>query len=456
MDSSCCCVEFCRQSPTGKVPLPRSGHVFLFVPFLGGILCHGGLGRSDIDYYNDTWLLKEDTGNWEDMTMLIRGAPPPKAFGQAGVVLRHGASVLFYGGLGDREEHFDSFVLLDLQAMEWKRVDVRGSHFPPKMWGMSMVLMRSADSAPRDLIVMFGGMEGSEPHNTVYCVTPDTWEVSPLELQDPQVAPHPRRRHGAAVYRDHFMFIFSGRDLRNFFNDLWMLNMLTRQWVPFSLSMPLSLHRLIFSQPRNHMIAKQVHAAYRAKIGQMNRRQRGAALNSFFSTAMSRTGVSMIIVQDTLIMFGGFSYDAFSNTVTSLADMHAYIIPRHEWRPVTQRQSVPQVTAASPSAVAALLEHNTPPPCTMSGLAECFRSGSFSLFGGRVGDDPIDNLYSFKLDLPKVPLTCLAWEWLRETAAVTAFPASDDRRLRERLPSILLEGCKKQEHQYTPVDFKPA
>jgi hypothetical protein len=467
-------VAYSGLPPQGHsaIPAPRSGHVMIYVHRLGGVVLYGGLGQSDDQYFSDTWLLRSD-GTWTELRPDCQLASPPAVFGHCAALLPCGTKMIVFGGLGDQNFHNNVFYVLDFIAMAWSTaLQAPGTPLLPAMWGSSLTQMKTADGV--GCFVLFGGMEDVNARNELYSivtsmtagrVTVSIAQLTPSSL----IMPLPRRRHGAVAYKDHFLFIFGGRDVRTFYNDLWAYDMLRDLWLPMTASMTLDMQRRALrreSEATNHVMEE-----YTRSMDRMPPRDRARMVNPFFSSVASRTGASMVLLDDTIVIFGGFSYDRLANSVFSHNDMHSYSITRHEWRAIglTSLQGLMQPGACGDDDISPACQ---PPPLTMGclleipdsfvpselGTARSLRGAEkrdsagrkvsrLLLFGGRVGDDPVDVLLTVHLSLPRLSLTKLCFEWMNTLHSmlrpVSAFPGS--------LPAPLeaLKAADVGRHQFT-------
>ncbi|ORC88109.1 uncharacterized protein TM35_000181660 [Trypanosoma theileri] len=306
-----------------------------------------------------------------------------------------------------------------------------------------------------EVVVLFGGMQEDKSFNNTYflylTVPPpssgrtqyrekDPRIVEELPFISPRVFPG-RRRPCSTVSKDFFVFIFGGRDSTSFYNDLWVLNAYTRQWIMVRKETPLRYMREFFLYPydpapgiRIMEFVKNILEIRRDRLRCKSPTPNPHTCKKHNSSALWRTGAVMVCCGSDIIVHGGFTLIG-NGVLRTHKDIHIYNYMRHVWR--TGREdtkctmmpfppdyfSKSEITSSNvqsenfehpQSLLDTVSSRNWErvkniPPCipdgrTMAAMcADPIVSGfRFFLFGGRSEDEPSGDLYDvrFSVDYP--------------------------------------------------------
>ncbi|PGH05056.1 hypothetical protein GX51_03154 [Blastomyces parvus] len=218
-------------NPVTEGPGPRVGHSSLLVG--NAFIVFGGDTKTDENQsLDDTlYLLNTSSRQWS------RAVPPgPRPAGRYGHTLNIVGSKIYVFGGQVEGFFFNDLVAFDLNALQnpsnkWEFL-IRNSHdggpppgkIPPARTNHSIV-------SYNDKLYLFGGTNGIEWFNDVWCYDPRTnlW----TQLDYVGFVPAAREGHAAAIVND-VMYIFSGRteegaDLA----DLAAFRITTRRWFSF-------------------------------------------------------------------------------------------------------------------------------------------------------------------------------------------------------------------------------
>lgn len=365
---------------------------------LGGILVFGGLSHGD-DCLNDTWFFHAQTQKWEEL--VTTGPRPPPAFGQGCALLRNERLLFVYGGIGRSDVHYDSVHTLDIVERKWTRI----TSLPfRRLWGhsVSSVVVKGVEK-----LVILGGMEGDNTNDSVYVVDAASLscEVTRSVRRAQSTVPAnarmlPRRRHGACVFRDAFVIIAGGRDAAQFFNDMWVYNVLLDEWTPLTAATDARSVRSYFDDPTSSTPGSCIRSAYAAAKGAQTMDM------AFYSSMFPRTGVSMFCEGNSLFVFGGFFWSWEGSC--SFDDLHVYDMLDHCWSHVKE---------VGPDGKECDFP-TYPKPTTMSSVCALPRTSDTTahrwlVFGGRHNNIPTSAQYMVTLFPPQFPLKTVAARWLR-------------------------------------------
>lgn len=382
----------------GNKPCARSGHFMVTVNTMGGILMFGGLSHGS-DCLNDTWFFHAQSQKWEEVA--TTGPKPPPAFGQGCALLRNERLLFVYGGIGGNDVHFNSVHTLDIVERKWTHV---ASLRFRRLWGhsVSSVLMKGMEK-----LVIFGGMEGESTNDNVYIVDATSLSCDSVRSVRGSQRSVPadarmlaRRRHGACVFRDTFIIVAGGRDAAQFFNDMWVYNVLLDEWTPLTAATNARNVRSYFDNPTSSAPGSCIRSAYAAAKGAQT------MVPAFYSSMFPRTGVSMFCHGDSVFVFGGFFWSWEGSC--SFDDLHVYDMLDHCWGHVKE-VGPDGDDSGSPTY---------PKPTTMSSICVLPRDCDSAprrwlAFGGRHGNVPTSAQYVLTLFPPQVPLKEVAAQWLR-------------------------------------------
>ncbi|KAH8612103.1 Kelch motifGalactose oxidase central domain [Trypanosoma vivax] len=479
-----------HNQPLCQVPAPRSGHLLLSCPQRRSIILHGGLGVGPLDAMNDTWEYCPDEQRWiklichsatadassqdsEDSVSSEDSCMPPRAFGQCGTLFGGGRFLFVHGGITPSNSTSSCAFQLDLEKRLWTRV--RLSQPLQNMWGSVAQTLRiprvdtinkgccsesetqeTAGSTPvrkrdtsrrkchRDqveVVVLFGGMQDDMAFNDTYFLylsSPPGLDRDAYGENDerfvlklPSLSKHTfpgRRRACSSVCNDMFLFVFGGRDNHSFYNDMWVLNAYTRQWVMIRGETPPRYMQEFFRWPFKTFAGERVMNFVENLL--TVRRSRGLccditgaphACRRFNSSACCRTGAVMVSRGTELFVVGGFTLTA-TGLIETHDDVHVYDYMRHTWRVVpvkvglplppfpmgyfqTGVSAVPRNENEGPFEpplewkLVQNLRSTAPNGRTMAGMCAdpIFPGLRFFMFGGRYGEDACGELYDVRI-----------------------------------------------------------
>ncbi|ESL09178.1 hypothetical protein TRSC58_03105 [Trypanosoma rangeli SC58] len=407
---------------------------------------------------------------------VMDGEMPPKAFGQSGTLFGGGRLLFVHGGVtcgnGDAAPAFK----LDIERRLWSKVQLTmqlpprwgsvaqtllvpvctsapAKRLPPKSLGASFssvssslareeTAVKAQEEEPQqqrstEVVVVFGGMRDTEAYNTTYLLYLTTPPRSSGKLRYregearvveviPSMAPYifpGRRRACATVCRDFFFFVFGGRDSTHFYNDLWVLNAYTRQWVMVREETPLRFMREFFLRPydkkpgarileyvKNVILLRRDIRRCRTPVSIPHR------CRHCNSSALWRTGAVMVARGMEIFILGGFTYDG-RGLIETHKDVHVYNYMRHIWREAyvdvgclpspfpagystTREGEHTQNWESMKNMTSVLPDGRTMAAMCVDPVIPGFR---FFLYGGRSEDEPIGELYDVR-----VHVTCTA------------------------------------------------
>ncbi|RNF07960.1 uncharacterized protein Tco025E_07260 [Trypanosoma conorhini] len=399
---------------------------------------------------------------------------PPKAFGQSGSLFGDGCFLFVHGGVTDEDGDVAPAFQLDIARRRWSRLRLT-TRLPTRWGSVAQTLLLpvpaslpskrlslttssfSSSSAAREapasveaqegeeerrraeVVVVFGGMHGTEAYNTTYLLyltapPPSSGKPRYCEGEKRVVEVLPpvassvfpgRRRACATVCRGFFFFVFGGRDNNYFYNDLWVLNVYTRQWVMVREETPLRFMREFFLRPYDKKPGARI-MEYIKNVLLMRRDSRRCRVpiniphrcSHYNSSALWRTGAVMVARGLEIFILGGFSYDGRGMLATH-KDVHVYNYMRHLWReacvdvgclpspfPAGYFAATREGGGSSPNwesvknILSVLPDGRTMAAMCVDPVMPSFR---FFLYGGRFEDEPIGELYDVR-----VHVTCAA------------------------------------------------
>ncbi|KAF5220782.1 hypothetical protein ECC02_006203 [Trypanosoma cruzi] len=389
------------RQPLHQVPPPRSGHLLLPCAPRRSLILHGGLEVGPEGFLNDTWEYLIDEQRWvqlicrgvpgparrsavsgggeTDADQVVDDGMPPKAFGQSGTLFGGGRFLFVHGGVKSGDGGTAPAFQLDIERRLWTKINLTTPL--PSMWGsvaqtlfipvcedgttkrlppsLSSKKAAAAAAAARkreqrrvEVVVVFGGMNDTEAYNTTYFLYLTTPPPSSGKLQYGegekrllQILPSlgatvfpGRRRACSTVCRDFFFFVFGGRDGIYFYNDMWVLNAYTRQWIMVREETPLRFMREFFLRPYDKKPGARI-MEYVENLLLMRRDSRRCRMpitiphrcRHFNSSALWRTGAVMVTRGLDIFVLGGFTYDS-RGMIETHKDVHVYNYMRHIWR----------------------------------------------------------------------------------------------------------------------------
>jgi hypothetical protein len=157
--------------------------------------------------------------------------------------------LVFFGGR-DSVGFLNDVWKLNLNNLSWSNVTVTGN--------IPSVRQSSAIYDPLNKrMIVFGGTNPDYVYNDLYALDLNTYTWSALSPAGP--LPNPRWNH-SAIYNpaDSSMVIFGGRDVYNWFNDLWKLDLKTLTWIQIipvgQIPSPRECHSATYIPTDNYML----------------------------------------------------------------------------------------------------------------------------------------------------------------------------------------------------------
>lgn len=481
------------RQPLRQVPPPRSGHLMVSCARRRSLILHGGLELGSEALLNDTWEYSLVTLRW--IQLLCRGSAnknnflhrrdfigadqgllgddgmPPKAFGQCGTLFRNESCLFVHGGVKRRDDLSFPAFQLDIEKRLWTPLEL--TEPLPSMWGSVAQTVRvpvcgggitnglhstwmrpymPLSQQPKqkqqfvELVVVFGGMQGTEAYNDTYFLylttPPPSYcrlhyaETEPRVIEKLPSVPHTvfpgRRRACSTVCKDFFLFVFGGRDNAEFYNDMWVLNVCTQQWIMVREETPLRFMHDFFLRPFDSVPGRRIMNFVEnvLRIRQAGEWLRESTYSphrcmSRNSSARWRTGAVMVSRGVEVFILGGFTYDS-RDILETHNDVHVYNFMRHTWRIVemneeavlpplpadyyetlvaslhgvlTEKATGHQKMIAPNGKKPARIKSVRLRPRTMAAMCpDPLRPGlRFFLFGGRSEDEPNGELYDVRI-----------------------------------------------------------
>lgn len=487
---------------------------------------------SNIGFYYFSRLLRhgirEEVDNDDGM--------PPKAFGQCGALFADGRFLFVHGGVTQGNTTSLHAFQLDIAERLWTplqlskqlpsmwgsiaqtvRIPAPETHFASGVTKKCRRSLSSSKSAAAifeenqeqqeeekrrerqqqqkagkkqsfvEVVVVFGGMQGNSALNDTYILyltsPPPCYRRLHYADDEPRAVEKlpslpsnffpGRRRACSAVCKNYFIFVFGGRDADFFYNDLWVLNVCTRQWIMVREETPLQYMRDFFLKPFDFEPGVRI----KTYVENVLKMRRDGVLCSkptlipyrcrhFNSSAVWRTGAVMVSRGVEIFILGGFTYDSHGALETH-SDVHVYNFMHHVWReveiisdcplppfpngyfdeptepplplpPSSSSSLVCQCSAAAPEI--AQRHDLTPGPqkeCASSKNWDLVKNISsvslkgrtmatmcadpvmpgfrFFLFGGRAEDEPNAELYDVRIYVDHAGLRANLWKKLQST-----------------------------------------
>ncbi|KAG5926884.1 hypothetical protein E4U53_002964 [Claviceps sorghi] len=211
---------------TAEGPGPRVGHASLLVG--NAFIVYGGDTKiEESDVLDQTlYLLNTSTRHWS--RALPAGARPPGRYGHSLNIL--GSKIYIFGG------QVDGYFMNDLSAF-----DLNQLQSPNYMWEILLQCDNSSQAPAartnhsmityNDKMYLFGGTNGFQWFNDVWCYDPALNSWSPLECIG--YIPASREGHAAAIV-DDVMYVFGGRTEEGTdLGDLAAFRISSRRWYTF-------------------------------------------------------------------------------------------------------------------------------------------------------------------------------------------------------------------------------
>ncbi|SCU71523.1 Galactose oxidase, central domain/Kelch motif containing protein, putative [Trypanosoma equiperdum] len=405
---------------------------------------HSSIFRDD--YYDDN-----DSDDAE--ASVAGGLMPPRAFGQCGVLYGEGRFLFVHGGVTTLGRTTSDAFRLDIERRSWARIPLLQPM--PSMWGSAAQVVRlpvkalvaagqisttgnsceeeEQEGRVVEVVVLFGGMHQANAFNDTYFLyltqpPPSEGRTSYKEGEGRVVVKLPpvpkkifpgRRRACSVVCNNYFLFIFGGRDENYFYNDMWILNTLTRQWVMVRGEVPQLYMQEFFRFPcrtapgiRIMGLVEEILRFRRKAVG-TDGKDNPHKSRRYNSSAYWRTGATMVNYGTEVFVFGGFTMDQFGYIITH-RDVHAYDYVHHVWREVEveEGRSLPPFPPGYFRSSCLAGEEPQPQWELLRGIPSMFSEGRtmaamcrdpirpslrFFMFGGRMEDDPCGDLFDVRI-----------------------------------------------------------
>ncbi|KAH9570250.1 hypothetical protein CY35_02G030800 [Sphagnum magellanicum] len=307
--------EWVSPTVTGRQPSARYQHAAGVVDNKMYIIGGNHNGR----YLNDVQVLDLKTLEWSKvdkvpqspLSLQQKQSPywfPPCA-GHS--LVRWGTKLLAVAGRS--KEPVDTVIVraFDTHTMTWTILDVYGKS-PIARRGQSVTLVGST-------LVMFGG-EDSQRHLmddlNILDLESLTWEA----IETSGTRPSPRADHVAAVHGDRYLFLFGGGSRSNCYNDLYVLDLESMEWSQAQ------TQGTVPSPRAGHAGATICNSFYIIGGGDnksgisdtlvlnMDTLVWSLVASVKGQTAISSEGLSVLVVEDSLVAFGGYN-GHFNNQV---------------------------------------------------------------------------------------------------------------------------------------------
>jgi hypothetical protein len=200
-------------------------------------------GKSAVEYFDECWSLDLVTSQWERMRTDI-DAPTPEPRCASSLTCVNGSALLF-GGRSRSEQFLSDMWRLEVTDgscdsptpnVRWTLVDYATDSMPVGRWAHSAVAMHGR-------MILFGGSNRKGSLSDLWLFDPircawvdtsetelsiDTSETDTSETDTSETDPHiprpcARGGHSMACISENEAVVFGGNDMRNTFNDVWVL-----------------------------------------------------------------------------------------------------------------------------------------------------------------------------------------------------------------------------------------
>jgi hypothetical protein len=182
-------------------------------------------GATSNDALKDTWALDMNTGAWQEFRTTGQG--PSGRYAHSANLLAANL-ILVFGGF-DSHSYFNDLYILDLTTRTWSLVEPMGDVCPPPRYAHSTTMVG------RQLVVFGGCGNDTQALNDLWI-----FDLESLTWINPTlsgVPPAQRSYHTASLIGDKILF-FGGKKGKTWHNDLIMLDIPSRAWVPIKLTPP--------------------------------------------------------------------------------------------------------------------------------------------------------------------------------------------------------------------------
>jgi hypothetical protein len=251
-------VTWSELAAAGTLPSPRSEHTAIYDPVRDRMVVSAGWDGSG-PYRNDVWALSlAGSPAWSGLTP--PGGPPYGREGHTAIYDPLHDRMVVFGGVDGSPYRNDVWGLSLAGSPAWSEVTPAGT-LPTDRGGHAAIY-----DPVRDRMVVFGGLGNYNWDDGSYHLLNDVWALSlsgsPAwsELTSPATVPSERYGH-SAIYdplRDR-MVVFGGRDVVNFFDDVWELSLSgSPTWSEITpsglLPSPHYFHSAIYDPLRDRMV----------------------------------------------------------------------------------------------------------------------------------------------------------------------------------------------------------
>lgn len=210
----------------GIGPCPRRSSSGIFtikkeLVIFGGCRHSTTLSPRKSDRTADIWQFSRRMGQWKQLCP--SGSSPIARMGHALVYdpLRHCAYL--YGGLTSEGYKCDFFKLM-LDKHVWRKIPLKG-HFPSKRAHHAVVLWN-------ECLVLFGGCATRQFYNDLYLLELGQMHWKSIKPSPTCKLPKPRSGCAYHIVNEHYLIVHGGWNRFDYLNDCWLLNLLNFDWIP--------------------------------------------------------------------------------------------------------------------------------------------------------------------------------------------------------------------------------
>lgn len=215
--------QWSKVEVTGETPSPRVGHSVAVCKndayIFGGSCIVDSDTKNDVRYFNDVYKLSVGAEKIEWVKLQCRGTTPsPRDYHTS---ICYDNYLWIFGGKNNPscDECLPGVFRLSIKTLTWEEVSTTGP--APKSIGFSL-------SLAYDNAITFGGLENGQPTNDMFLLNLKTKSWVPIRANGSP--PEPRCDHSTAVVNDD-VFVFGGAsDANTYLNDLHRFNIETMSW----------------------------------------------------------------------------------------------------------------------------------------------------------------------------------------------------------------------------------
>ncbi|HOG43140.1 MAG TPA: kelch repeat-containing protein, partial [bacterium] len=210
---------------TGDAPSPRTGASMAYDPVRKKIILFGG---GDFNFaLQDTWEYDTQNIQWENRSGDDVTPPGMREFAVMGYDSNTGTAVLYGGDSGENGTVYSDIWKYEPISGTWSNISF--SNGPEsRMWGTGSF------AENRSELAIFGGLLPASESNDLW-----TWKnnLAQWERYAPMIIqPSSRSDYGFVSDDLGNIYLFSGQDSINEFNDLWRFNVSNEQWEDISVA----------------------------------------------------------------------------------------------------------------------------------------------------------------------------------------------------------------------------